>query len=821
VKSPEDVKKSDPVALGRHDRIMSLSHEDGKIAYDERYCHFKGGVCQRNGVLAFWDWNRTKFELDDDLIATLNDPYVPNVHNANEPFVVLRNSAADYSYGGDGATVAGSGKMMLSYELGVHLHDKPRLDPHAEQLEIDFVDAVEGWKSDYFDAWPDNRALRDLNSDAAISSDQIVINLCLLFVFAYTCSTMANRRDHAKSHAFLGSMAVWTTLMAIFAGYGVVVAFGVVFNPSTMIAIFLVLGIGIDDAFVIYGAYDHVDRSRHASVEAAVIRAVEVAGSSITVTSVTDFCAFIAGSFITIPALSSFCIFSAVAVMMDFFFQITAFVAWMTLDLKKAEERGGKDCCCACCCCCPGAKVAAVAPAAKAGDDDKAVEAVGGPAAPDGAAPGASSGPANFWGTTYADAILSKPGKAGVLLTAAALVVLGVVGCTRFTMDFDVEWFLTRSGEYGFVFEALEIRDDYFSHRTLLPVRVFTKEPSVGYFEQKDELASLIDGLYGEGGNSKAYMPYNWFTQHELYDACAPPYDVFCPYGGGPSNTSAAWYASLHAFLAGPGAAYEDDVLFADDGRITSSAIPIYWKFVDDETTASAGVRRMVDQRELADDRAPGFDPIVFMELFVFFEGLYVVVVETVTSLLFAAAAVFVVLVLMLANFQLAFLILSVCGAISVCLLGSIYWYGDNLNNVAAGVPRRRRCSRDFNDEKSSRSVGHGVLHHHRRRAERRLQRAHRPHVRARPRRDARRPRARGAPPDGRQRLQGRHLDVLRDLHHGLCKILHLLVLLQVPRVHHRLRPVLRHGRHARDALARRAHGAPRDGARGSRLTRR
>ena len=61
-----------------------------------------------------------------------------------------------------------------------------------------------------------------------------------------------------------------------------------------------------------------------------------------------------------------------------------------------------------------------------------------------------------------------------------------------------------------------------------------------------------------------------------------------------------------------------------------------------------------------------------------------VVVKETVTSLLFAAAAVFVVLILMLANFQLAALILGVCGCISVCLLGSIYWYGDNLNNVTA-----------------------------------------------------------------------------------------------------------------------------------------
>merc|ERR1711903_308610 len=38
----------------------------------------------------------------------------------------------------------------------------------------------------------------------------------------------------------------------------------------------------------------------------------------------------------------------------------------------------------------------------------------------------------------------------------------------------------------------------------------------------------------------------------------------------------------------------------------------------------------------------------------------------------------------MLANVQMAVMVLCVCGEISVCLLGSIHWYGDRLNNVTA-----------------------------------------------------------------------------------------------------------------------------------------
>ena len=59
-----------------HDKVMSLRHDDGEFAYDERYCHKKADVCQRNGILAFWNWNRTLFELDEDIVGSRR-PRVP------------------------------------------------------------------------------------------------------------------------------------------------------------------------------------------------------------------------------------------------------------------------------------------------------------------------------------------------------------------------------------------------------------------------------------------------------------------------------------------------------------------------------------------------------------------------------------------------------------------------------------------------------------------------------------------------------------------------------------------------------------------------
>ena len=177
-----------------------------RYGYDERYCYIKGERCQRTGVLAFWDWNRTKFEHDPNITATINREDVPNLHDVGENYVVLRNSAAKYELGAND-TVVGASKLMIQYRVGVRLHDKTREDPHAQNIEWSFTKAMKGFQSPYFDVWPDNRALRQRNSRLAIAGDRFWINLCLFIVLTYTMLTMASCRDHRDSHAFLGSMA--------------------------------------------------------------------------------------------------------------------------------------------------------------------------------------------------------------------------------------------------------------------------------------------------------------------------------------------------------------------------------------------------------------------------------------------------------------------------------------------------------------------------------------------------------------------------------------------------------------------------------------
>ena len=147
-----------------------------------------------------------------------------------------------------------------------------------------------------------------------------------------------------------------TSLVAVAAAFGVCLYFGVVFSATATIAIYLVLGIGLDDAFVICGAEANergdfaLDAKRVlggadvAEVAAArVARAMAAAGPSIFVTSVTDFCAFVAGSFTTIPAIEAFCAFCAAAVLTDYLLQTTLFVAVMTLDMRRKLRRGARE----------------------------------------------------------------------------------------------------------------------------------------------------------------------------------------------------------------------------------------------------------------------------------------------------------------------------------------------------------------------------------------------------------------------------------------------------------------------------------------------
>ncbi|MCI09828.1 Niemann-Pick C1 protein, partial [Trifolium medium] len=74
-------------------------------------------------------------------------------------------------------------------------------------------------------------------------------------------------------------------------------------------------------------------------LERRISNALVEVGPSITLASLSEVIAFAAGSFISMPACRVFSMFAALAVLLDFLLQVTAFVALIVLDSLRAEDK--------------------------------------------------------------------------------------------------------------------------------------------------------------------------------------------------------------------------------------------------------------------------------------------------------------------------------------------------------------------------------------------------------------------------------------------------------------------------------------------------
>lgn len=113
---------------------------------------------------------------------------------------------------------------------------------------------------------------------------------------------------------------------------------GISFGPVHSALPFLLMGLGIDDMFVINACWKTVCESdSKKSLPVKVGLTMKHAGVSIVITSFTDIVALLIGAITILPSLKSFCIYAAVGVFFIFCFSVTFYVAIFTLDLKRME----------------------------------------------------------------------------------------------------------------------------------------------------------------------------------------------------------------------------------------------------------------------------------------------------------------------------------------------------------------------------------------------------------------------------------------------------------------------------------------------------
>lgn len=110
---------------------------------------------------------------------------------------------------------------------------------------------------------------------------------------------------------------------------------------TTMLTIevipFLVLAIGVDNLFILVHAYQRLDHSKYIRPSDAVSDALGEVGPSILLTALTQATCFAIGTWTDMPAVHTFALYATAAIIFNFLLQITAFIAFMTIDLTRQE----------------------------------------------------------------------------------------------------------------------------------------------------------------------------------------------------------------------------------------------------------------------------------------------------------------------------------------------------------------------------------------------------------------------------------------------------------------------------------------------------
>ncbi|KAJ6953203.1 NPC intracellular cholesterol transporter 1-like isoform X2 [Populus alba x Populus x berolinensis] len=174
------------------------------------------------------------------------------------------------------------------------------------------------------------------------TADVITILISYLVMFAYISLTLGDTPHlssfYISSKVLLGLSGVMLVMLSVLGSVGFFSAIGV---KSTLIIMevipFLVLAVGVDNMCILVHAVKR--QPMELPLEGRISNALVEVGPSITLASLSEVLAFAVGSFIPMPACRVFSMFAALAVLLDFLLQVTAFVAFIVFDFLRAEDK--------------------------------------------------------------------------------------------------------------------------------------------------------------------------------------------------------------------------------------------------------------------------------------------------------------------------------------------------------------------------------------------------------------------------------------------------------------------------------------------------
>jgi predicted RND superfamily exporter protein len=637
---------------------------------------FAADICQClvSSFLKLWNYDLPTLESDDDILNTINSYSGYNRQDLESIFGkptfdengnLISAEAFSITYLNKDRTIeAGSDEAGTEDDP---INERWEKDVFLYVLEKSVPETYKSITVDYFSG----RSFSD-EFGGAIQGDLLYVQVSYVIVFLFLGANLGKVVPGLGSRWTMSLAALVTVGLSIAAGFGVSSLFGLFYGPVHSLLPFILLGIGVDDGFVIVNAFNRerkVSRSSESNLELAkrTSRALARAGASITVTSLTDLVAFGISSSSSLPALASFCGYAAIGIFFLWLFAATFFSACMVLDERRQRDNRRE------CLCCLTRK--------KDIEEDEGNE---------------EGYMSKYFRNYHAPAILTSVGKVVVIVIYAGLLGAGIYGTLNLSVE-DTQRSFIPSDSY--LTGYLNTIDEYYPSSGI-ELDIFFTGSSDDFFANKEELADLASRLTGKStvapyiaeplSEEKFSNVMSAFANHLNSTGSISGIELDSYNWPKNSNDFDQELASFISF-GNPGERFFADVKFNNAGDFESFRVKSEFvrltkmkgsKVIDDadkQIAAMDGTRDMIASW----DDLSGLNPTPYSEKFISIEGFKIIKAELFLNVGLALAAVAVIVLITVASPVTAFIITVNVAFCLVEILGFMYFLGIAIDSVS------------------------------------------------------------------------------------------------------------------------------------------
>ncbi|XP_072235168.1 patched domain-containing protein 3-like [Leuresthes tenuis] len=156
----------------------------------------------------------------------------------------------------------------------------------------------------------------------------------ITYASAITISVLSClRSDNVRNKVWVAIFGVVSCGLAVISSFGLLLYIGVPFVITVANSPFLILGIGLNNMFIMVADWQHSHVTDPVSKRMA--HTYKEAVMSITITALTDVLKFFIGVTSDFPSVQSFCLYTATSVIFCYIYTITFFGAFMALNGRR------------------------------------------------------------------------------------------------------------------------------------------------------------------------------------------------------------------------------------------------------------------------------------------------------------------------------------------------------------------------------------------------------------------------------------------------------------------------------------------------------